>query len=416
MTTDTVKTEEKGLGLATYDIDDAKIAEMSDKYLPLKVDGPEDTEGVKKITEYRIKTKGVRVNIEHRRKANNEKANTFIKGNNAKAKTLTAAVVIIEESLIKQEKIVKDEKDRLKEIEQKKLQVAHEDKIKRIVKAGAVFNGFEYVYGDNSIEETRIRLLDDEMFNLQIGKIELWKEKEDRAIAEAERIAKEHEENQAKIAKENEEKAAELKAREEAQDKKDREQKDAQDKIDEGNKKFLDGRNDSRIKELTGLGMMFNFHQSAFAFEDIYVEMEKLKKLDSEDWAGLINRLKPEIEKIKEQIKINAEKRHQKEIKDAEDKATAKVKSENEAKEKERITTEKKAKDAADRKARLAPDKEKLYEYAKGLFEVMLPDLKNEESKKFFEPIHTEIVKAIDLIRERSGVKASDQINKLNKL
>ncbi len=374
MTTATAK-EEKSKQVIEYDANDAQIAEMSEKFMPLKVNGPEDTEGLKKITKYRIEVKGVRVQIEHQRKSNNEKANKFIKENNTEAKRLTALVAPLEDHLIEQENIVKKEKDRLKAIEQEKLQRIHEDKIKQVVEAGAVFNGYEYVFGDNSVDDTRLRLLDVSAYGNLIERIELWKEKEDLKIAEAAKQKKEEEDRQAKIAEEQAAKEKELKIKEDQQAEREKKLQDQQDKIDEDKRQAAEAK---RIQE---------------AEEKAKIEAEK-KAVEEK------KKHEAEIEAAKKKA-VEDEKRHKIEVEEAKKKAAADAKAAAEKKENDRIATEKKEKAAAERKARLAPDKEKLYAFSKALFEVPLPDLKSPESKDFFKPLHTEFVKIITVIREK---------------
>ena len=50
--------------LQQYGVQDSAIAEMRDKYMPLKVDGIEDRKGLLIVREARMQVKGVRVAVE----------------------------------------------------------------------------------------------------------------------------------------------------------------------------------------------------------------------------------------------------------------------------------------------------------------------------------------------------------------
>mgnify|MGYP001609035483 CR=1 FL=1 len=63
METDFIKTE-----LQKFNVADAVIAKMSAEYLPLKVKGLDDKEGLKKVHDARMVIKGKRIEVEKKRK------------------------------------------------------------------------------------------------------------------------------------------------------------------------------------------------------------------------------------------------------------------------------------------------------------------------------------------------------------
>ena len=100
--------------LQTFSPTEEAIAELSVKYLALRVDGPTDKEGYAVIHKARMATKTMRIEIEKRRKELKADSITYGRAVDARAKHLTALVEPIETHLLAEEKIVDDEKERIK--------------------------------------------------------------------------------------------------------------------------------------------------------------------------------------------------------------------------------------------------------------------------------------------------------------
>lgn len=355
-----------------FNVSEDVMLKMEKEWLPLKLQGVNDKDGYTKIVQYRKEAKSLRVSIEKRRKQLKDNSIKYGKNVDANAKKLTERVSNVENHLQEQENIVKLEKERIKAEEQKQKEEAHQVQIELIVDAGAVFNGRDFVFGENVVTDNDIWLLDAETSPLLIEKIKLWKEKEEFRISEENRLKKLEQERQAKI-------AADQKAEQERLDKIAKEQaeqaaklKEAQDKI---NKQNRDIEESKRVKEAE----------------------EKAKK---------------EAEEKAEKDKIDADRLHKKQLKEAEEKrlidvknAQIKAKADIEAKEKAEKEAEEKAKKEADRKARLAPDKEKLFKYASDLLAMETPKLNQHESSVFFEPIHDQIVELLTSIINKTESK-----------
>lgn len=310
-----------------YSVTDAAIAEMSKKYMVLKLTGPDDKEGLAKIVEYRKEVKSKRIEVETTRKKLKADSLEYGKKVDAEAKRITEKLSPIENHLIGQENIAKKEQERIKAEKQKQIEEAHKNRLKSIIEAGAVYNGYEYCYGDDSINDSRIKLLDDSGFDLIIEKTKLWKEKEDFRIAEEERLTKEESDKQAKI-------AAEQKAEQERLDKIKADQEEEQRKMDAEKKAIEDEKYNTRLENLTTFGLIYNGLQDSFLLDDINVSMVELKTLSLMDWKHLMvdiskviverrEQQKKNAEAIAEQEKKEAEELHKKELKEAEEKRKA---------------------------------------------------------------------------------------------
>lgn len=107
-----------------FSIADEKIAEWRSMYMPLRVDGIDDTKGLKVIHNARMTVKNARVDIEKKRVELKADALKFGKLVDGEAKRLTALLEPIEEHLEAEERRVEEEKKRIKEEAERKLHEA----------------------------------------------------------------------------------------------------------------------------------------------------------------------------------------------------------------------------------------------------------------------------------------------------
>ena len=120
METNFIKTE-----LQKFNIADAVIFKMSAEYLPLKVKGLDDREGLKKVHDARMVVKGKRIEVEKKRKELKESFLRFGQAVDGEAKRIFALLSPIESHLENEESIVEKEKERLRlEVEQKEQEKA----------------------------------------------------------------------------------------------------------------------------------------------------------------------------------------------------------------------------------------------------------------------------------------------------
>jgi len=378
-------------------LNDKAIDKLEKLYLPLKLSGIDDKDGYLKIVEYRKNVKAHRVAVEKAHKK--EKAFYLENGRkvDAEKNRLLARLSPIENHLIEQENIVKKEKERVQAEEERQRQEKHDNRVKQVIAAGAVFNGQGYVWGNEGQEE----IIDDSRIWLFpatgtewpnfIFKIEEWKKNKDameaaeaqklkqvEEAAEAERKAerKAEAERQSKIAEEQKAKQAELDKIAEKQAQQARNIKEAQDKIDEEKRKQAEAK---RIQE---------------AEERAKIEAEKKAAEDKK-------RHEKEIEAAKIKA-IEDEKRHKIELEEATKKAAADAKAEEERKAKEKLETEKKKKAAVEKKARLLPDKEKLIAFRNSLSDIQLPEVSSGEANAILTDVNGKFTEILELIDRES--------------
>ena len=119
MESEFIKTE-----LQKFNIADAAISKMSAEYLPLKVKGLDDKEGLKKVHDARIVIKNKRVEVEKKRKELKASSLAFGQAVDGEAKRITGLLLPIEAHLENEESIVEREKERLQ------LEVEHQTQAK----------------------------------------------------------------------------------------------------------------------------------------------------------------------------------------------------------------------------------------------------------------------------------------------
>lgn len=118
-------------------------------------------------------------------------------------------------------------------------------------------------------------------------------------------------------------------------------------------------------------------------------ERKKIEDAAKKEREEADRKLKAEQEKAR----IEAEK-----AKAEKDKLEAELKAEADRKENER-----KAKEVAEKKAKNAPDKEKLLEIARNIDNIAIPEIKSEEAQKILSDVKTLLSKVSVFIREKSS-------------
>jgi hypothetical protein len=99
--------------LIAYPVADAAIAELSSKYMPLKVAGLNDLAGLAAVHEARMVVKGLRVDVEKKRKELKADSLAWGKRVDGEAARITALLEPIETHLENEESIVAKEKKRI---------------------------------------------------------------------------------------------------------------------------------------------------------------------------------------------------------------------------------------------------------------------------------------------------------------
>lgn len=237
-----VSTEEyTNKALEKYGVTRAAIAELRDKYLPLKTAGIEDKVSYDIVRAARMDIKKLRVRVEKTRKDLKAEALEYGRKVDARAKDIFERLEPIETHLIEQEKLVDDERERIKN-------KAAEDEAARISElkkglfdAGMSFNGVNYIYGDITVDPDSVSSMGMQEYVALLDRINIAKIKEREAQVERDRIAAEAAEKltgeareNERIRKEQEAKQVELDAEQARIDaEKEKIEKDKQDAIDE---------------------------------------------------------------------------------------------------------------------------------------------------------------------------------------
>lgn len=225
-----------GTELAKYNLPDAVLDELKEKYMSLKVSSPDDMENYIAAKEGHQEVKKLRVNIEKKRKELKEASLEYGRAVDTEAKRLTAKVLEIEDHLEAQRKVVeaeaerkRKEKEEAERLEQERLKREEEERM------AAVRREQEEKEAALKAESDRIeaekRKIEEEKEKLKLAQDRAEQEKKEavEAVIRIEREKKEREEREArhkqeveKAAKEAAEKAAilaEVKAKKEAAEK-----------------------------------------------------------------------------------------------------------------------------------------------------------------------------------------------------
>lgn len=312
------------LELAKFNITDAAIAQMKERYMPLTIKGIEDKQGYTEVRAARILVKGKRVEVEKTRKALKEDSLKFGRAVDAEAKRITVELETIETHLETQEAAVDAEKERIRQEQERIRQERLHARISQITGLGMTFNAAGYEYGEFVIFNEQINTMSDEEFMAFCGKVSVEVEKEKARLAEEERLKKEEAERIAK-------------AEEEERLKREAEAAAERERIEAEKKRLAEIEWQQRRKE-----------------EALKAEQERL---EAEKYA---------IEEAKE--REVAEKRRQAELeqlkKDAAEKALREAEERARREAEEKAEAERQAKLEVERKEALRPDKEKMVAFA----------------------------------------------------
>lgn len=185
--------------LKKYNITDALIVKLSEECMDLKVEHPEDKESYAIVRKARIDIKGKRVEIEKKRKELKVNSIKFGKAVDTEAKRITALLEPIETYLITQEKIVDDEKERIKAEEEriKREKIETEENIRRKEEEERQ----AVIIAEQKTENERLEIIRKEQEDIRLEQEEkerIIKDKEDAIRAEKLAIERTEELKQAK--------------------------------------------------------------------------------------------------------------------------------------------------------------------------------------------------------------------------
>ena len=167
MEIDFIKTE-----LQKFNIANAVIAKMSAEYLPLKVKGLDDKEGLKKVHDARMVIKSKRVEVEKKRKELKASSLAFGQAVDTEAKRIAGLLLPIETHLENEESIVEKEKERLRgEAEQKE-----QAKIRKRVERLQQYNHF--------VDTITLGKMTDDVFEAEVEAAKIAHESGQEILAE----------------------------------------------------------------------------------------------------------------------------------------------------------------------------------------------------------------------------------------
>ncbi len=167
--------------VAEFKKSDMVIATMAATYMPLKIDGAEDRKGYIAVREARMEVKGLRVNVEHKRKELKEDALKYGKAVDDEAKRLKALIEPIESHLQKQEDDYEKAKEKIKADKAAATAAKLQVRVERFTEARCPLPDLAF-----------LSEIDDGNFELFFDKaVETQREKDRIAQIEADRVAAE---------------------------------------------------------------------------------------------------------------------------------------------------------------------------------------------------------------------------------
>ena len=330
---------------------DAVIAQMAEKYLPLKIDGIDDKEGYKRVHDARMVVKSTRVKVEKKGKEIREDAVKYQKAVIAEEKRIVGLMEPIEAHLSAEEKAVDDAMEAITQEASRKETERIQARIDRLE--------FDYgmgLFGQNyklpfeapgmEVPLALLKVCTDEQFEQFCVKIQEARTKENLRLFEIEKAAYDEHERLAKVAAEQEAERQRLEAVAQAQ---------ADEKAEW-----------ERIKKA----------------EADAVEAAKQKVIDDEKHAV-------ELEKARQEASLKA-------IKDLEEKTKREAAEKAAREERERIATEKK-------EAR-RPDKQRLFDFARMLeLDFAFPDMKTEEGAVIMKEFKNGLIVLVNNLKIKAG-------------
>lgn len=350
-------------GLQKFNVTDATISEMREKFLPLAIQGIQDKQGYIAVHEARMSVKAVRIEVEKTRKELKEESLRWGRMVDGEAKRITELLLPIEKDLETKQKAIDDEKERLKAEREREAKERLSRRVQALVAEGVVAT---------AIDLQALDCLTDESFAAEVARAKKLNEERKAKEAEEATAKKAEEERIAKVAAEQEAERARLAAI-------DKEQQERAAKL-----KADEEAHAARIKaEQDAAAAKIKAEEDRIAKEKADFEAQKQKEADEK-------RRAEELEVAKKKAADEAL-------------AAEKARVEREAEEKRQAEAELAAEE--ERIAALRPDAEKLIDFAAKImsFAATLPDVKQAASRGILATAHQGLVAIAESIH--IGVK-----------
>lgn len=365
-------------------VTDAAIADFKERYLPLKINGVEDKEGLKLVYAARQDVKKTRVAATKYADSLKAKAIEWQNKVNTEKKRVIGELESIENHLQAEEDKIEAAKEEIRQQEIKARKAKLQERIDQLA-----------AYNFRLEDVATLEMIDDETFGIVLNNAKTEHEKELAEKAEQERLAKEEQERLIAERKELEI----LRAK----------QAEAQKIIDDQNEKIRleNERQESertelarqkiigRCNQLVNLGMKLSpGPRVCYTYNNEVVVKEDVLTFNDDTWEAIIQQVTEEIEqyKILEQKRIEAKKLEddrllEKAKKDAADKAI-----------KDKEAADLKAKLEAEEKLLAASDKVKFKTVVEQLQAISIPEMKSTKSKRAAFDVNNMILDIINHI------------------
>jgi hypothetical protein len=297
--------------LVKHNVTDAVIASLKDRYGALRLNDIEDKESYLEIKEARKEVRKVGILVEKLCKKGREDAVAIQRKWLAKEKEVLAKVSEVEYPLNTEIEKFENEVERKELLEAKKREEVYINRQSTLLKYGAQYNNGSFELKHISYEVELIKQADEEQWNDTIlpkyrkvyEEIETTRvEEENKRKAEMDRLKLEQYkfvEEQRLFTQQREEFAKQQKELQDSKDKHEREQRIEQERKDSEEKKKRIETYNSRVKQLTDLGLV-SVDGYNFKLEDINVcPVTEINHLNDIEFEEFINNIKPDIEQRK---------------------------------------------------------------------------------------------------------------------
>lgn len=157
--------------LGRFDVTDTALEEIHNKYIVMSIRGVNDVEGYKAVKAARLHVKKLRCEVENKRKDLVADAIHHNKCVNAEAQRITERLVFVEDALHKQEILIDEEKERIKEKAAAALRAKQIERgdllVKIIFSHDYLTDKFTCPYSDEYFLAGMLAGIPDEQFNAQ---------------------------------------------------------------------------------------------------------------------------------------------------------------------------------------------------------------------------------------------------------
>ena len=376
--------EQKSLtGLELFNPLKSQLAGMKQEAMDIKVENVLDKFNAKRAHDKRMEIVKIRTSADKIKKDGKKRILEEGKKWDAVYNEIEKECNDSENHLREQEEIVTKEEERQEQERAEKEALKLRSRIDTLLKYPMVYTGMGYVYTDLSIDSVSLNILEDEAFNAFVEKVSVKHTAETARIAEEQLKAKEESdrleaENKRlqKIAEDQAAEATRLQA-----------EKDA----------LAQAKNKARQDRLFVIGLTWSGKN--YTYKSLSASPTIITEQSDDDFDATVTDLSEEITAIKEQAekdRIAEEKRISDLAAETERQRIAKEKADEEQAEKDKRAE-------IERKKALAPDKDKLIEYADYLASIELPFVKSPEAQKIVDTANDTIQDTISFIRTEAN-------------